>query len=133
MRRAATKGLEEFDTDDLVAELARRKKAGKDVCAYCGRKTDTPACRFTSRHTDKTPLYSKQIGDTLYTFTGAFCEGAQSYFLSHPYNNPYDPDDDEGDDDRHQEWEDGNALASTREITQDEVKKAAKVAKARKA
>ncbi len=129
-----TRAIEEFSTTELEDELQRRAKiAKKGLCSYCGRKRTEPACRFTSRHTDKTPLPGKQIGDTLYTFTGAFCEGALAYFARRPYDNPYDQDDDQDDDDRHQEWEDGNASASAGEITRDEITAAAKVAKARKA
>lgn len=44
-------GLDEHDEADLELELERRRllrKAG--CCDYCGRKSDTPPCKFPARH-----------------------------------------------------------------------------------
>lgn len=79
--------------------------------------------RASNRSGTPEPAYLKKvIGDTIYTFTPALCEGAINYFERLPYdNNPYDEEEDE---DRHREWEDGNALASSDEVKEPFVRKA---------
>ncbi len=61
-------------------------------------------------------LSEKQVGDTLYTFTRAFREGAWDYWHSRPYHNPYRDGSQRADD-----WEYGNGLASEGEVTKAEV------------
>jgi hypothetical protein len=62
-------------------------------------------------------LTEKQVGDTLYTFTPAFREGARALWASVPYTcNPY-----RAGSQRAQDWEDGHCLADDRAITKEEV------------
>lgn len=122
-------GLTKYADEELQAELKRREKARKKkLCIRCGRKKSEPACRDAWEHTNKEPLPSKQVGDTLYEFTGAFCEGAIAFFERRPYANPY-----RRRDDRHDEWEYGNSLADNDEVTEKEIRGAYEIAKARKA
>lgn len=43
--------LDEYSTEELLAEIARREKAWSEgLCDYCGRSRDTCMCRFQYRH-----------------------------------------------------------------------------------
>ena len=45
--------LEEITDEALRYELERRENArAAGVCDYCGRRPDTPACRFPRRHVE---------------------------------------------------------------------------------
>ena len=121
--------LQGFSDEELAHELKRRAKERKENrCTYCGRKVTTPGCRQSHLHTNKTPLPGKQVGDTYYTFTGPFCEGALSVFgiSCHAY-------DVQKDEDMEQEYEDGNLLADDGEVTQKEIEAAYEIALKRKA
>lgn len=55
----------------------------------------------------------KQVGDTFYTFTAAFREGARDLWASVPYTcNPY-----RSGSQRSNDWEDGHCLADEGSIT----------------
>lgn len=66
---------------------------------------------------DPNRLREKQIGDTLYTFTPQFREGAWDLWSGVPYTcNPY-----RDGSQRAQDWEDGHTLADEGEVTREEV------------
>lgn len=130
--------LEEYDDEELKAEIERRGEAAKKkLCSYCNRKITASACRFPERHKGKRVHRDEPrlvIGDTAYTLTEAFCEGAIAYHHGVPWNvgNPYHEDDD-----RHEQWSDGHGIASGDEdekvkFTEAQAKKALKAARKRR-
>jgi hypothetical protein len=129
--------LDEYSDEQLKEELERRRKlAKKGLCTYCGRSVDAPTCRFPERHSEKAERSVPVIGfgDTTYELTQALCEGAIAFYNDVPWNtgNPYSPEDD-----RHEEWSTGHALASGDEqeggrLPRSRAEKALKEAKARK-
>lgn len=131
------KDLDEYDTQELEAELKRRAKlTKKGRCTYCKKSVDAPACRFPERHSKKSKIKTPEIvvGDTIYELTEAFCLGAIAFHNDVPYNvgNPYDDEDD-----RNQEWSDGHGIASGDEeqgvsFSLERAEKALKEARARR-
>lgn len=95
------RSLDEYADEELEAEIKRRKKLKKKkLCTYCERSVDAPHCRFPERHTFKKGMRDNEprliVGDTIYTLSEAFCQGAIAHLDRVPYTeNPYDEDDDQ--------------------------------------
>jgi hypothetical protein len=71
---------------------------------------------MTAPKASKKKLKEKQIHDTLYTFTNAFRVGAWDRWHERPYSNPY-----RYGSQRYTDWEYGNELADSGDITKEEV------------